>query len=154
MDTVVTIEQVVHTVEVPGEPSVLVVVDERVQVVTAGLQGPQGPAGTADVSPINFSFGDPAQRVVLTTTTNQVISAVSVFVATAFDGAASTFALGTAAQPELLVAAQRVDLGIATEFEVDPNVVLPANSDIVLTLGVGFGVTRGAGWITVHRTNS
>jgi hypothetical protein len=42
VDTVVTVQKVVHTVQINGAPAVAVVKQQTVQVVTVGTQGPAG----------------------------------------------------------------------------------------------------------------
>lgn len=44
-DTVVTVQKVVHTVQVAGAAAVAVVKQQTVQVVTVGTQGPAGGGG-------------------------------------------------------------------------------------------------------------
>lgn len=171
---VVVVEQVVHTVQVPDGAAVAVVVQESVQVVqvpdaaavavvvqeavqvlTVGMQGPAGPTGLSGslaAPPIAFGFGDASPRSVATVTSAVLVLSVRVNVRLAFNGVAPSFRLGSAAQPELLVAATQLDLGTATEFEINPNATLAAGAEIVLTLAPGAGGTQGAGWIVIEQT--
>lgn len=155
--TVVIVERVVDTVTVPGAPTVLVVRQESVQVVTVGTQGPAGiagPAGSPASPPIAFGFGDASPRSVATLASAVLVLSVRVNVSVPFNGVAPSFRLGTAAQPELLVAALQLDLGTATEFEINPQVALAAGAAIVLTLAPGAGGTQGAGWIVFEQIPS
>lgn len=155
METVVIVEQVVHAVQVPDAAAMAVVLQESVQVVTVGVQGNAGPTGLAGnlaAPPIAFAFGDASPRNVLTLTGAIRVLSVRVNVSLAFNGLGAIFKLGTAAQPELLVASAQVDLGTATEFEVNPKAALAAGEPIVLTLAPGVGGNQGVGWIVIEQT--
>jgi hypothetical protein len=107
-----------------------------------------------DSAPLAFAFGDASPRNMLPVLANQTVLQVNINITTPFNGAGASFSLGTFAQPELLVSPQNVDLGIPTEFEVNPNVLLTAPTDIVLTLNAGAGATQGAGWLVIQRVGS
>ena len=151
----VVLQESVQVVQVPGATAVAVVVQESVQVTTVGMQGSAGPTGLAGnlaAPPIAFAFGDASPRNVLTLTGAIRVLSVRVNVSLAFNGLAASFKLGTAAQPELLVASAQVDLGTATEFEVNPKAALAAGEPIVLTLAPGVGGNQGVGWIVIEQT--
>lgn len=104
-------------------------------------------------TPINFSFGDASPRIVLPVLSNQLVMQVNTNITEPFNAAGASFSLGTFAQPDLLVSPQQIDLSIPTEFEVNPNVLLTAPTDIVLTLIPGAGATQGAGWFVIERVS-
>lgn len=119
-------------------------------------QGPPGPPGAAGASgiaspPTPFAFGDASPRTLFTTAAASLVLAVSVNITTPFNGAAPSIRIGTAAQPELLIAAVQSDLTVATEFEVNPNLVLGAAQEVLITLVPGAGATQGAGWIVIEQ---
>lgn len=130
-------------------PTVLTAVAELLR----GPKGEPGPAGPLNLAapPIGFSFGDASPRALPAADLAKLVLAVSVNIVTPFDGAAPSLRLGTAAQPELLVAAAQIDLATATEFEFSPNLVLAAAQGLVLTLTPGAGATQGAGWIVIEQ---
>lgn len=134
---------------VPAGPLVLTAVAELLR----GPKGEPGPAGPLYLAapPIGFSFGDASPRALPAADLAKLVLAVSVNIVTPFDGAAPSLRLGTAAQPELLVAAAQIDLATATEFEFSPNLVLAAAQGLVLTLTPGAGATQGAGWIVIEQ---
>ena len=125
-----------------------------VEVGISGPQGPPGPAGVSDLELIPFSYGDASPRIVLNLLSNQTVLQVNCNITEPFNGAGASFALGTFAQPDVLVAPAQIDLGIPTEFEINPNVLLTAPIDIVLTLVPGAGATQGAGWFVIERVSS
>ena len=147
----VVLQEVVQVVQAPAATAVAVVLQESVQVVTVGLQGPAGPSGSLAAPPIAFGFGDASPRTVATVASAVLVLSVRINVSLAFNGVAPSFRLGTAALPELLVAAAQLDLGTATEFEINPNGALAAGAAIVLTLAPGAGSTQGAGWIVIEQ---
>lgn len=149
VDTVVVVQKVVHTVQVAGAAAVTVVKEQTVQVVTVGFQGPAGGGGGVDTTPVpvNFAFGDASPRVILPGLAGKIVLAVNINIATPFNGAGASLSVGTLASPELLVAPTQLDLSVATEFEIDPNVSFPTATDIYLTLSPGAGATQGAGWL-------
>ena len=123
------------------------------EVLEVGIQGPVGPPGASGSTspPIAFAFGDASPRTLFTTTLASLVLGVSVNIVTPFNGAVPSLRIGTVASPELLVAAAQLDLAVATEFEVNPNLVLNAAQPIVLTLVPGAGSTQGSGWIVFEQ---
>jgi len=123
------------------------------EVLEVAVQGPAGPPGASgSVSPpISFAFGDASPRVLFTTTLASLVLSVSVNITVPFNGAAPSLRIGTATQPELLLAATQLDLTISTEFEVNPNLALDATQPVILTLVPGAGSTQGSGWIVFER---
>lgn len=123
------------------------------EVLEVGIQGPAGPPGAPGVAspPIAFAFGDASPRTLFTTTASSLVMGVSVNVTTPFNGAAPSLRIGTTAQPELLLAATQLDLTVATEFEVNPNLILSAAQAVVMTLVPGAGCTQGSGWIVFEQ---
>lgn len=117
------------------------------------LPSPGSNAGNSS-QPINFSHGDASPRIALSLLTNQTVLQVNINVVEPFNGAGASFSLGTFAQPDLLVAPTQIDLGIPTEFDINPNVLLTAPTDIVLTVIAGIGATQGSGWLVIERVAS
>lgn len=124
-----------------------------IQVLEIGIQGPAGPAGPSGSAspPIAFAFGDASPRTLFTTALASLVLGVSVNVTIPFNGAAPSLRIGTAAQPELLLAATQLDLAVATEFEVNPNLIMSAAQAVVMTLVPGAGSTQGSGWIVFEQ---
>lgn len=115
-----------------------------------GEPGANGASGSTS-PPTPFAFGDASPRTLFTTVASSLVLAVSVNITTPFNGAAPSMRIGTAAQPELLLAAAQIDLTVATEFEVNPNLVLGAGQGVLITLVPGAGATQGAGWIVIEQ---
>lgn len=129
---------------------------EATQILEVAQQGPPGPPGANGASgstspPTPFAYGDASPRALFVTAAASLVLAVSVNITTPFNGTAPSLRIGTAAQPELLLAASQLDLSVATEFEVNPNLVLGAVQEVLITLVPGAGATQGAGWIVIEQ---
>lgn len=115
------------------------------------FKGDKGDAG--DPSPglatINFAYGD-ANRIIIPALTSKIVLAFNINITTPFNGAGASLSIGTLASPALLVAQAQLDLSVATEFEINPNVKFTTPTDIYLTINPGAGATQGAGWIVVE----
>lgn len=98
---------------------------------------------------INFAYGD-ANRIIIPALTTKIVLAVNINITTPFNGAGASLSIGTLASPALLVAPTQLDLSVATEFEINPNVKFTTPTDIYLTITPGAGATQGVGWIVVE----
>lgn len=148
-DTVVIVEPRIHTVEIADAPSVAVVVEERVNVVTVGVQGPdgqQGLPGTA-LPPINFAFGDASPRVVYTPAQNVLVMDVEVIIDTAFNGASPS--LSVSASAATLMPPSLNDLKSIGSYEASPNLRINAGTPFTVTITPGAGATQGAGQLVI-----
>ena len=127
--------------------------------VLVSSPGPQGPAGIPGASgdgsypAFDFAFGDasPAVRLTLAAGTQEVIT-VSLQVEEAFDGAGATVALGTAANPELLLPFGASDLATEATYDVTPREELAGGTQLVLTVNAGAGASQGRGQIVIQTT--
>lgn len=119
------------------------------QVNVPGMQGPQGipgAAATGDATAvIAFAFGDASPRVVFVATDDRVIPSVRVIFDTPFDGVGSGVAVGVAGNPELYMSYAGNDPAVATAFESEPDLTIPANMEILLSIRPGSGASKGAG---------
>lgn len=147
-ETVLLVETEVTVLMETEIETVLVVEDIEVTVLEVAEQGPAGPGGGA-LTTINFSFGD-AARVIALSLMGRIVSAVNINVATPFNGVGASLSIGTLTAPNLLVAPTQLDLSVATEFEIKPNVKFQSPTDIYLTITPGAGATQGAGWLVLE----
>lgn len=130
--------------------TVLLVEDTEVvllEVIEQGPPGPQGLDGSA-IAPINFAYGD-ANRIIIPASTNKIVLVVNINITTPFNGVGASLSIGTLASPALLVAPTQLDLSVATEFEIAPNMKLITPTDVYLSITPGAGATQGAGWIVI-----
>lgn len=134
----------VHTIEQRAD---------TVAIATPGVQGPKGDPGLSPAGllpPINFAFGDATPATVAVLSDASEVMAVQLQIEEAFNGVGATIALGTAEDPELLLAAWQSDPSDAGGvFEVCPRVELPANTNLVLTIAPGAGATQGRGQLVL-----
>lgn len=143
----------IEVIEVPDDIELELDVGADLEVIEAGTQGPPGPQGPSGTTtpPIFFAYGDVASRLVVQVPRPTLALCVNLIVTEAFNGVGATVSVGTAAQAESLVPANKSQLDIATEFESDPNVVLGSGDDIYLYLTPGAGATHGAGYLVIDR---
>ena len=114
-----------------------------------GEKGDTGAAGQS-IAPVNFAYGDSSPRIIIPALTSKIVLAVNINITTPFDGAGASLSIGTLANPALLVDPMQLDLSVATEFEINPNVKFTTPADIYLTITPGAGATQGTGWIVVE----
>lgn len=117
----------------------------------AGPRGQPGPPGNGPNLRVPFAFGDASPRLVLTDASQLLIFSVRVHVSVPFDGVGSALSVGTQSDTDAFVPGTQVDLGVSSEFEFSPNVILGANEGLLFTLVSGAGATRGSGWIVIEK---
>lgn len=120
---------------------------DRPTVVHAGTPGLQGPPGTSaggGIAPIAFSYGDAPGTVWTAPVAGSVVLA-RVTIDPAFNGAGAEVLVGTAGTPGLLVDATRVDPSMVGDYELTPDVDLPAGTAVRITINPGSGASQGAG---------
>lgn len=143
-----------HTVVVTRDRTIAMVRrgTAAVKVAAAGSQGPAGAPGASGAGllpPIEFAFGDASPATVLTLGQASEITAVSLQVEEAFDGAAAAMQLGVAGDPGSLIPLGDSALGVLATFEYSPRKEYPAGTALVLTITPGAGATQGRGQIIV-----
>lgn len=125
----------------------LLVEETVIELIEVAEQGAPGAPG--GFNSINFAYGD-ATRIILPAVVGKVVLAVNVNITTPFNGVGAQLSIGTLASPALLVASAQLDLSVATEFEINPNVRFGTATDIYLTITPGAGATQGAGWLVAE----
>lgn len=96
---------------------------------------------------VAFAFGDASPRNIYVAPNNRTATIVRVVIDTAFDGAGAAIAIGTAADPELLMPYDGNDPATALSYENAPDAALNAGDAVQLSITPGAGATRGAGRI-------
>ncbi|WP_313033415.1 hypothetical protein [Stenotrophomonas acidaminiphila] len=115
----------------------------------AGPVGPVGPAGSGSMPPIDFAFGDASPAVVLLVQEPLEVLSVSLQVEEAFDGTGAAVALGTTADPDLLLPPAFNAPGVLGVYETAPRAELPAGTEMILTIAPGVGATAGRGQLVI-----
>lgn len=128
-----------------------VVNDGGQRTVNVAAPGPQGAAGTPGtngaglIPPIPFAWGDASPRVVHTVAEDSYVDLVQLLIETPFNGIDPAITVGITGQPALLMPATYSDpLGVGT-FEASPDQLLPAGTQITLSVSPGAGGAAGAG---------
>ena len=121
--------------------------NERIEVVTLGVQGDKGEAGmdSGEQPASSFSFNEPTPKVLKTLTAGRLISEINLSIRVPFDGSGASLAIGTASAPGELVASNENDPSRLLQFEFSPDVQYPAGTEIILTINPGTGATQGSG---------
>lgn len=115
--------------------------------------GPAGPSGTGQVAPIAFSYGDASPAPIYTPSANCIADVVQAVIRVPFNGVGALIAVGTAADPELLMPYAYNAPGQVGTYEVSPDVVLLAGVAIILTIVPGAGAVAGSGHIMLNLAN-
>jgi len=119
---------------------------ELAGVGARGEQGPPGPAGGGLVGPFAFSYGD-APGNIYTPSVAGTITEARVIVTTPFDGVGASLTLGTASEPNSIMATADSFLGELAEFEKPADKPINAGEGIRLSITPGSSATQGAGLI-------
>lgn len=96
---------------------------------------------------VGFAYGDASPATIYTPSADAVFTLCRVVIDTPFDGAGAALAVGTAADPEILMPASNNGPAIAASFESTPDTIVDAGTDIRVTITPGAGATAGAGRI-------
>ena len=127
------------------DADILVVEQERIEILSEGIQGPAGPPGASGNSlpAIYFDYGDASPLTIYTPTVNQIISSVTLVVLIAFNGVAAKVSIGTAASPELLMDEDDSNLSSLSAYETDPEETILSGTPIKAFITPGGGATTG-----------
>lgn len=166
--TVITRDRDTRVVVVRERSRVETVTTQRapVEVVSRGRQGPPGANGAPGAPGANgangdgqypvveFAFGDASPAPVLTINPASAaeIVLVQLEIEEPFDGAGATLTVGTAADPDLLMAADQVDPSTTAVFEASPRVALAGGAEVQLTITPGVGASQGRGKLVIQAT--
>lgn len=133
------------------------------EIITAGPQGARGDDGADGAAgangdgqypTIDFAFGDATPAPVLTVNPASAaeIALIQLEIEEAFDGVGAQILLGTAADPDALMAADQNDPSSLATYEASPRVRLAGGEQIILTITPGAGASQGRGKIIVQAT--
>lgn len=157
--TVITRDRDTRVVVVRERSRVETVTTQRapVEVVSRGRQGPPGANGAngdGQYPVVGFAFGDASPAPVLTINPASAaeIVLVQLEIEEPFDGAGATLTVGTAADPDLLMAADQVDPSTTAVFEASPRVALAGGAEVQLTITPGVGASQGRGKLVIQAT--
>lgn len=165
MNAVVVIDPAARTAVVVSPlrvPPIAVTQDrDRANVVVKGFRGPPGPKGDPGDSStatgravVPFAFGDASPVTIFTPAANCTDVMARLVIDTPFDGVGAALKLGTAGQPEALIAASQNDPATVGGYEVVPDAALGQGAPVVLTIIPGTGATRGAGRVIFDSINT
>lgn len=94
---------------------------------------------------IPFAFNNISPRIVHTLPAAMIIISATLAVKTAFDGVGATLKVGTAQNPELLIAESDNLPSFAANFGVEMSESLDEGTQIIITTNPGAGASAGAG---------
>ena len=159
MDEIVIVREIItETVEVEGDtiiaPSTVdvIVVSSDFDVITEAQQGPPGPPGPQGNAALQFSFayGDASPVELFTALADKLITAVSIFMEQAFNGAGAALSVGTIAQPDALLTTSENNPASTDVFHVSPNRSFGVDTTIQLFITPGAGASQGRGMVTIE----
>lgn len=141
-------------VSVPA-PRTLILGPNGTQVLVLAQQGVQGPPGAmgspgSALPPINFSYGDASPSVLYTLAVNSVITRCTIVIRTPFNGAGASLSVGTTGSPSLIQTTSQNAPGIAGQYASTPDAVLPAGTQIKLTIAPGSAPSAGSGIVIIE----
>lgn len=135
-----------------------VLVPAPISTVKVGISGPKGDKGDKGdpgealnpFIPVGFQFSNVTERVIYTFESAGKVVGLKIHVETPYNGANSSIAVGTGAEPELLAAFTDSDASQAAEFGISCYEEFAEGDEIIITNNPGAGASQGAGQVILE----
>jgi hypothetical protein len=99
---------------------------------------------------VPFSYGDATPKAIAVLPAGSTVFTAAIVITVPFDGMGAALALGDADVGDRLMTVAQNDPTSEAEYETNPGVSYPTDTQILLTINSGAGTTAGAGYVLLE----